>query len=187
MPKPSGGARLHHALQIRPCIPIVLLTGGGDWDVAERALHDGAFSFLFKPIDRDELVVLMHHALALHDMFHRVQAQRTRVIQLAQRIKRIEGFYDQPHSAALITSEKRLGHEATLHRTVEQMRSTQHLLEGTSERIFCAKQERATPEDLEAAAAMTHPGPPPWQRKGQERTSLSFQDLMLADSFLDDL
>lgn len=142
MPKHIGLNLLDHTLNLRQCSPVLLLTAGQDYEQATRALHDGAFSFLFKPIDRDELVLLVLHALELHDMTHRVQGQRTRVLALAQRIKRIEAFYKDPKTPHGPASDKLKHHETTLRRTVQQMRLTQRLLSGTSDRMFKARQEQ---------------------------------------------
>ncbi|MGF1761964.1 sigma-54-dependent transcriptional regulator [Aliivibrio kagoshimensis] len=53
-----------------PHIPIILITGHGDIDMAVQALQDGAFDFFEKPFDPDRLLVSVsraHDALTLQD------------------------------------------------------------------------------------------------------------------------
>jgi FixJ family two-component response regulator len=138
MPKDSGMAVLDRALKLRPCTPVILLTGGRDITLAEKALHDGAFSFLFKPIERDEVVALMQHALSLHELCHCVQAIDARVLALTRRIARLERI--GLHASAEGRSERHKRHLSIIQRTVERLRESQAILSRTSEHVFQAKQ-----------------------------------------------
>lgn len=44
-------------------IPVILITGHGDIEMAVRAMHDGAFDFLSKPFSTDHLVAVIRKAL----------------------------------------------------------------------------------------------------------------------------
>jgi two-component system C4-dicarboxylate transport response regulator DctD len=49
--------------EIDPEIPVILITGHGDVEMAVRAMHNGAFDFLAKPFATDHLVVVTRRAL----------------------------------------------------------------------------------------------------------------------------
>ena len=49
MPGPVGGAAVVD--QIASQVPVIILTGSGDAEIAVRTLHAGAFDFLMKPVD----------------------------------------------------------------------------------------------------------------------------------------
>jgi two-component system C4-dicarboxylate transport response regulator DctD len=48
---------------IDPEIPVILMTGHGEIEMAVRAMHDGAFDFLAKPFATDHLVAVVRKAL----------------------------------------------------------------------------------------------------------------------------
>lgn len=56
LPDISGLALLPQLLANNPEIPIILITGHGDINMAVNALRDGAFDFLEKPFDPDKLI-----------------------------------------------------------------------------------------------------------------------------------
>jgi len=47
----------------RPNTPTVLMTGHGDRALSERAQREGAYAYLEKPLDRDELVRVLSRAI----------------------------------------------------------------------------------------------------------------------------
>ena len=56
LPKMSGLDLLRHAVQIDREIPVILVTGHGDVDMAVQAMRDGAYDFLEKPFAPERLV-----------------------------------------------------------------------------------------------------------------------------------
>ncbi|NQZ92377.1 MAG: sigma-54-dependent Fis family transcriptional regulator [Moritella sp.] len=56
LPDISGLALLPQLLANNPEMPIILMTGHGDINMAVNALRDGAFDFLEKPFDPDKLI-----------------------------------------------------------------------------------------------------------------------------------
>ncbi|WP_410012588.1 response regulator transcription factor [Sodalis sp. C49] len=50
--------------QSRPGLPVMLISGHGDEDMAQRALNAGAVSFMRKPIDVDMLLEHIQRVLA---------------------------------------------------------------------------------------------------------------------------
>lgn len=62
-----GGLGLFPRLQrTRPGCPVIFLTGHGDVPMAVRAMKDGAFEFLTKPVDEEVLVEAVTRALEEH-------------------------------------------------------------------------------------------------------------------------
>lgn len=63
LPGLDGLELLDRIHQIRPGTPVLLMTGHGSGDIGSEALRRGAFAFLQKPLDREELVARMKRAL----------------------------------------------------------------------------------------------------------------------------
>lgn len=58
------GLELLSAIQaIDNTIPVIILTGQGDISTAVSAMQQGAYDFIEKPFDHDELIELLRHAL----------------------------------------------------------------------------------------------------------------------------
>ena len=64
MPEVDGMELLHRALEAQPGLPVVILTAHGTVETAKTALKRGAFDYLEKPFDRDELRVIIGKAAA---------------------------------------------------------------------------------------------------------------------------
>jgi FixJ family two-component response regulator len=59
-----NGLELQEALTTKGCaIPIIFLTGHGDIPTSVRAMKGGAFDFLTKPVNDDDLIKAAHAAL----------------------------------------------------------------------------------------------------------------------------
>ncbi|CTQ51053.1 sigma-54-dependent transcriptional regulator [Jannaschia donghaensis] len=65
MPGRDGFHLLAQARAADPDLPVILLTGEGDVPTAVRGMSEGAFAFLEKPCDPEELVATVRQALAL--------------------------------------------------------------------------------------------------------------------------
>src|SRR5260370_847742 len=63
MPGMDGLGPLEKIQALRPETPTLLITGHGEHQLAIQALRGGAYDYIQKPIDRDELVVSLHRAL----------------------------------------------------------------------------------------------------------------------------
>jgi len=55
MPKVDGMELLREALRLDPDLPVVMITAHGTVDTAVEALKIGAFDYLTKPFDKDEV------------------------------------------------------------------------------------------------------------------------------------
>ena len=63
MPKVDGMALLREALREDPDLPVVMITAHGTVDTAVEALKTGAFDYLTKPFDKDEVRQIVAKAL----------------------------------------------------------------------------------------------------------------------------
>src|SRR5439155_20594095 len=60
----DGLALLDRVRREHPATPVVLITAFGSIDTAIRAVKEGAFDYISKPFDIDELVAIVRRALA---------------------------------------------------------------------------------------------------------------------------
>ncbi|MFL1464793.1 sigma-54-dependent transcriptional regulator [Marinobacter sp. HN1S83] len=63
MPGMDGLEMLDRVRAVDEAIPVIILTGQGDISTAVTAMQRGAYDFIEKPFDHDELVELLRHAL----------------------------------------------------------------------------------------------------------------------------
>jgi two-component system, NtrC family, response regulator AtoC len=68
MPKIDGMTLLKKALEEEPELPIVLITAHGTIDTAVEALKSGAFDFVTKPFDKDEVRQIVSKALRTREL-----------------------------------------------------------------------------------------------------------------------
>lgn len=63
MPGMTGLELMEQALALDSELPVILLTGHGDIDMAVSAMHKGAYDFQQKPFDPDHFIRIVGHAL----------------------------------------------------------------------------------------------------------------------------
>ena len=63
MPKISGEQVLAKVTAENPGIPVIVLTGHGSIDSAVDAMRNGAYDFLTKPLNLDQLILIVKRAL----------------------------------------------------------------------------------------------------------------------------
>src|ERR1700722_16204807 len=68
MPKLDGMTLLKKALEEEPDLPVVLITAHGTIDTAVEALKSGAFDFVTKPFDKDEVRQIVAKALKTREL-----------------------------------------------------------------------------------------------------------------------
>src|SRR5580704_1419834 len=68
MPKVDGMTLLKRALVEEPDLPVVLITAHGTIDTAVEALKSGAFDFVTKPFDKDEVRQIVAKALKTREL-----------------------------------------------------------------------------------------------------------------------
>lgn len=76
--------------------PVIMLTGHGTVEMCRRAFKSGVTEFLEKPVDDEQLVEALQHAVRLHVRSRQRsqgdQAARERVAQLSEREREVLGF-----------------------------------------------------------------------------------------------
>lgn len=85
MPEVSGIELLEQIQRSNSEIPVILMTGYGDLDIAIEAVNKGAFSFLTKPFNQEYLLTLVTRGLERSDM---VQAQKNYTVTLENTVMR---------------------------------------------------------------------------------------------------
>lgn len=68
MPGISGEEVLKHVATVTPGIPVIILTGHGSIDSAVDAMRHGAYDFLTKPLNLDQLGMIVKRALESREM-----------------------------------------------------------------------------------------------------------------------
>ena len=74
MPDMDGLALLAKIQELRPETPVLLITGHGEHQLAIQALRGGAYDYIQKPIDRDDLVASLHRAIQARQLRRQVKA-----------------------------------------------------------------------------------------------------------------
>lgn len=120
MPEVDGMALLRHVVAHYPEVPVILITAHGTIDTAVEALKLGAFDYVTKPFDRDELRAVIDKAARTRDLAQRdvalsgKDAGRFRIIGqspvMANVYQVIDRIADTP-STVLITGESGTGKE----------------------------------------------------------------------------
>ena len=64
MPGMSGTSLLTAFKTAFPNVPVIIITAFADWGQYMNALREGAFEYLYKPVEKTELLAAVHRALA---------------------------------------------------------------------------------------------------------------------------
>lgn len=65
MPHMNGLEVLQRLQDVRPDLPVVMITGGGDVEMAKEAMKAGAVDFIEKPVLEEQLLSSINGAFAL--------------------------------------------------------------------------------------------------------------------------
>jgi DNA-binding NtrC family response regulator len=123
MPKLSGEDLLKRIAEGWPTVNVIILTGHGTVENAVKAMRDGAFDFLTKPVDLDRLSLLCKRALASRELYlqHRAlqeeidkQKQFSVMIGKSAAMRKVMDVIQQvapTKASVLITGESGVGKE----------------------------------------------------------------------------
>ncbi|HSF15056.1 MAG TPA: sigma-54 dependent transcriptional regulator [Vicinamibacteria bacterium] len=84
MPRLSGLDLLTRMQAVAPEVPIVVVTGHAEVDNAVEAMREGAFDYLQKPVNRDELKLVVKRALEMRKLKHENRELRKAVSERLQ-------------------------------------------------------------------------------------------------------
>jgi len=82
MPKMDGLTVLRHIKKHHPHLPVIMFTAFGTSDRAIEAMKIGAFDYVTKPFDIDELVAIIHRALEHRKLSAEVRVLRKRLAEV---------------------------------------------------------------------------------------------------------
>ncbi len=91
MPVMDGLEMLARVREVDDTIPVIILTGQGDISTAVTAMQQGAYDFIEKPFDHEELIELLHHALEKRHLALENRRLKAQLRQLAKPGPRILG------------------------------------------------------------------------------------------------
>ncbi len=152
LPHKNGLDVLHAVKERNPITPVILMTAFGTVETAVKAVKDGAYDFLTKPVDPDHLLVLMEKALEKqkliaenmvlrdefsdHLKFPTIIGKSPPMVHLIENIQKVS----QSHSTVLLLGESGTGKELFA-RAI-------HYLSSRKEGPFVAVNCAAIPRDL---------------------------------------
>ena len=87
MPRMDGLALLQEVKRRHPETSVVLMTGTDDRDLEARAFEAGAFDFLTKPLERDELTTTLQLAVRASSLQRDMRASQERLRRLSDRFR----------------------------------------------------------------------------------------------------
>jgi two-component system, sensor histidine kinase and response regulator len=91
MPGMDGLELLARVREVSPEVPVLLITGHGETDIAISALRAGAYDLIQKPLDRDYLVAALSRAIEARRLRRHVEESRAALqrhaVELEQRIE----------------------------------------------------------------------------------------------------
>lgn len=102
MPGMDGLEMLDRVRAVDEAIPVIILTGQGDISTAVTAMQRGAYDFIEKPFDQDELLELLRHALEKRHLALENRRLKAQLKQLARPGPRILG--DSPSMQRVVAT-----------------------------------------------------------------------------------
>ncbi len=123
MPKVSGEDVLRQVASSYPTVPVMILTGHGTIEAAVKAMRNGAYDFLTKPVNLDRLSMLVRRALSSREnvlQLRRLQEELDKrrhfsnIIGKSAQIRKIFEVIQQvapTRASVLITGESGVGKE----------------------------------------------------------------------------
>jgi DNA-binding NtrC family response regulator len=123
MPNLSGEEVLQKASTMSPNLPVIILTGHGTIENAVRAMKNGAYDYLTKPVNMDRLSLLVQRALSARELMlqHRAMQEElqkrhqfSNIIGKSESMKKIFEVVQQvapSRASVLITGASGVGKE----------------------------------------------------------------------------
>ncbi len=148
LPEMSGLDLLRYVQRRSPDIPVIMITGHGDERLAVEAMKLGAFTYLPKPLDYEELTLVIHRAVELRRL--RRELRETRLASCGgqlvgrspamERLRELIADIAPTEVTVLITGETGTGKEVVA-RSI-------HLASRRAPKTFVALNCAAIPETL---------------------------------------
>ena len=109
MPEMDGMALLGHVEQIAPQTPFIMVTAYGTVESAVSAMRGGAYDYLLKPVQFDDVLLKVQRALQYGEM---ARTQQVITEQLAEKTSfhNMIGNARSPGSSPALTRQRSRGH-----------------------------------------------------------------------------
>lgn len=129
MPEMDGIEALSKIQELKPDIPVIMLSGHGNIDTAVEAIKLGAFDFLEKPIDLNRLLVTLRNALDKTHLITETKVLKKRVskkfqiIGESEPLSKVKNMIDKvapTEARVLITGPNGSGKELVAHQIHEK-------------------------------------------------------------------
>jgi DNA-binding NtrC family response regulator len=100
MPGEDGEELLRRFQELRPDVPVIVLTAVNDVDTAVRCVQKGAYDYLVKPVEPDRLLVSLRRALS-------IRAARSMCREMGDRL--LDGkLRHSEHFAPILTADQKM-------------------------------------------------------------------------------
>ncbi len=92
MPKLDGMEFLQKAGEINPDVPVIMISGHGNVEVAVEAVKKGAYDMIVKPPDLNRLLITIRNAMDRNNMASEVKTLKRKVTRVQEMIGDSEGM-----------------------------------------------------------------------------------------------
>jgi two-component system, NtrC family, nitrogen regulation response regulator NtrX len=92
MPKLDGMEFLQKAVEINPDVPVIMISGHGNVEVAVEAVKKGAYDMIVKPPDLNRLLITLRNAMDKNNMASEVKTLKRKVTRVQDMIGDSEGM-----------------------------------------------------------------------------------------------
>jgi len=87
MPGMNGLEVLKRARKILPSIPVIILTGHGSTALAVRAIKRGAYHFVLKPLDIEDIAITIHQAIEHAQLEHQLKESEAQLKRYSEELE----------------------------------------------------------------------------------------------------
>jgi len=149
MPEMDGIEVLQKIQEIKPDIPVIMISGHGNIDTAVEAIKDGAYDFIQKPLDLNRLLITIRNAMDKSNLITETKVLKKKVskkyeiIGESAAIRKVKEMADrvaQTDARVLITGSNGTGKELVARR----LHDNSHRSSGEFVEVNCA----AIPSEL---------------------------------------
>ena len=103
LPDISGMEILRQSLQISPSVPVIMMTAYGNIKDAVESMRVGAFDYITKPFDLDEMFVTVNTALEVYLITEENIRLKKELYQRHHGLACLYRWYHGPHLASIYT------------------------------------------------------------------------------------